>query len=451
MTGIGIGAEPVRPTRMRTVASASFVGAFLEWYDFNLYAIAAPLVLNQLFFPSQDPLIGTLAAFVTFGVGFIFRPVGALVFGHFGDRVGRKAMLVATLLIIGLSTFLVGVLPSYAAIGVWAPILLVVLRSVQGFGMGGEFGGAATVVVEYAPEGRRGLWGSLPQAGGPAGFLLGTALISLFSFLLPEQQFLAWGWRVPFLLSIVLLVVGLVIRLKILETPVFRELKDRGDESQLPLKDLLRRYPKNVVFACVARVAEAGSAKVFLVFAIAYLTTQLGLSQDVTLVGIAIYNAVAIALTPLFGIFADRVGSKRVYLTGLVLLALYVFPYFALINTQITALVWLALGLAPFTQHMMGAVEMPFLSELVGAKVRFTGLSVIYQLSAIVAGFLPALFTGLLVASGGSPWPVPAVMLGIAVLAFVCTTLLVRTGAGDLADEPDFATAPGHHPREAQQ
>lgn len=423
--------EHGRPVRMRTVATASFVGAFLEWYDFNLYAIAAPLVLNQLFFPAEDPLIGTLAAFVTFGVGFIFRPIGGLVFGHFGDRVGRKAMLVATLLIIGVATFLVGVLPTYATIGVWAPILLVVLRMAQGFGLGGEFGGAATVVVEYAPADRRGLWGSLPQAGGPAGFLLGTALISLFSAVLSDEQFLTWGWRVPFLLSIVLLVVGLVIRLKLLETPAFRQMKERGGESTLPLKDLLRRYPRNVVFACVARVAEAGSAKVFLVFAIAYLTTNLGLSQGVTLTGIMIYNAVAIVLTPFFGALADRIGTKRVYMTGLVLLVLYVFPYFWIISTEIPALIWMALALAPLTQHMMGSVEMPFLSELVGTQVRFSGLSVIYQMSAIIAGFLPAMFTGLLVLSGGSPWPVAAAMLGIAALAFVCTKLLVGEGDDD--------------------
>ena len=442
------GAEARQGVPTRTVASATFVGAFLEWYDFNLYAIAAPLVLNQLFFPTADPLIGTLAAFITFGIGFVFRPLGGFVFGHLGDKVGRKSMLIATLLIIGVSTFLVGVLPPYAQIGIWAPILLTLLRVVQGFGMGGEFGGAATVIVEHAPKNRRGFWGSLPQAGGPAGFLVGTVVIGLFSALLTDQQFLSWGWRVPFLLSIVLLGVGLFIRLKILETPAFRQMKERGSESTLPVKDLFRTYPRNTIFATMARVAEAGSAKIFLVFAIGYLTTQVGLSRDVTLTGIAIYNSVAILLTPVFGILADRVGSRRVYMTGLVLLLLYIFPYFWILNTGIPELVWLALALAPLTQHMMGSVEMPFLAELVGTRVRFTGLSVIYQLSAIIAGFLPAIFTALLAVSDGSPWLAAATMFGIAAVALVCTRLLTRTFADDLSggatEEVGNKLQPGH-------
>jgi MFS family permease len=413
---------------MRKVAAASFVGAFLEWYDFNLYAVATPLVFAKLFFPASDPLTANLLAFVTFGVGFVFRPIGGIVFGHFGDRIGRKATLVATLLTIGLATFCMGLLPSYAAIGVGAPILLIALRVIQGFGLGGEFGGAATLIAENAPPGRRGFWGSLPQMGGPCGFLLGTALMALFTGVLPGSAFLAWGWRVPFLISIALMVAGLVIRLKILETPAFRQMTEQGARSGFPLGEVIRRYPKNLLLAIIARLAEGGSSQVFLVFVVAYLTTSVGISAGISVAGVALYNAVSIVIIPVFGTLADRVGLRRIYIIGLVILVLFVFPYFWLLDSKVSALILLAMGLAPFAQNVMASVEVPFLAELVGTKVRYSGLSVIYQASAIIAGFVPAFFTWLLGKSGGAAWPIAGIVVVVGLLAIWCVTRLTRLG-----------------------
>jgi len=411
---------------MGKIASASFVGAFLEWYDFNLYAVATPLVFAKLFFPESDPLTANLLSFLTFGVGFIFRPIGGIVFGHLGDRIGRKATLVGTLLTIGLATFCMGLLPSYAAIGIAAPLLLVALRIIQGFGLGGEFGGAATLIAENAPRDRRGFWGSLPQMGGPCGFLLGTLLMGLFNGVLSDAQFLSWGWRIPFLLSIALMVAGLIIRLKIMETPAFRELTERGERATFPLGQVIRQYPKNLVLAIVARLAEGGSSQVFLVFVTAYLTTAVGISAGISVTGVALYNAVSIVIIPIFGALSDRFGLRKIYLTGLVILVLFAFPYFWLLDSKSTALILLAMCIAPFAQNVMASVEVPFLSELVGTKVRYSGLSVIYQASAIIAGFVPAFFTWVLSKSGGEAWPIATIMMGVALLAILCVMGLTR-------------------------
>lgn len=277
----------VSENSIRKVALASFIGTAIEWYDYFLYGTAAALVFGTLFFPDSDPAIGTLLAFATFGVGFFARPLGGIVFGHFGDKVGRKAMLVTTLLIMGIATTLIGFLPTYATIGVWAPILLVALRILQGFGVGGEWGGAVLMAVEHSPRGRRGFYGSWPQMGVPAGLLLGTAMLYLFA-LLPEEQFLSWGWRVPFLLSIVLVGVGLYIRLAIEESPAFQRVQESNTTARMPIIDVLRTYPKAVLIAMGLRVAENGSFYVFSVFVLAYVTSQLGLPNSTILIGVMI-------------------------------------------------------------------------------------------------------------------------------------------------------------------
>lgn len=419
-------ARPTTDTPMGKIAAASFVGAFLEWYDFNLFAVATPLVFAKLFFPASDPLTGSLLGFLAFGVGFIFRPIGGIVFGHFGDRIGRKATLVGTLVTIGVATFCMGLLPTYAAVGVAAPLLLVALRVIQGFGLGGEFGGAATLIAENAPRERRGFWGSLPQMGGPCGFLLGTALMGLFNGVLTADQFAAWGWRIPFLLSIALMITGLIIRLKIMETAAFRELSERGERSRFPLGRLIVRYPKNLVLAIVARFAEGGSSQVFLVFVVTYLTAAGGISPGIAVTGVALYNAVSIVIIPVFGSLSDRFGLRRIYLVGLVILVLFAFPYFWLLDTKSTVLILLAMGLAPFAQNVMASVQVPFLSELVGTTVRYSGLSVIYQASAIVAGFVPAVLTWLLGAAGNEAWPIAATMMIVGLLAIGCVLGLTR-------------------------
>src|SRR3954463_15137300 len=264
--------DAVQTSDIRQVLGASFIGTTIEWYDFFLYGTAATLVFGQLFFPTGDPLISTLSALGTFAVGFVARPLGGIIFGHYGDKLGRKAVLVLTLTMMGAATFLIGCLPTYESIGVLAPILLVVLRIIQGLGVGGEWGGAALMAVEYAPENRRGFFGSWPQMGVPAGLLLANGVFFGMASLLTEEQFFDWGWRIPFLLSIVLVGVGLFIRLRLLETPAFSEVQESHTEAQMPIMDVLRNYPKNVLLAIGARVASDGSFYVFTIFILDYAT-----------------------------------------------------------------------------------------------------------------------------------------------------------------------------------
>src|ERR671938_1053283 len=285
---------------IRQVLGASFIGTTIEWYDFFLYGTAATLVFGQLFFPGGDPLISTLSALGTFAVGFVVRPLGGIIFGHFGDRLGRKATLVLTLTMMGAATFLIGLLPTFDQLGVLAPILLVLLRTIQGLGVGGEWGGAALMTVEYAPEDKRGYYGSWPQMGVPAGLLLATGVFGAVSFL-PNEQFLAWGWRIPFLLSIILVGVGLFIRARLLETPSFREVQESHTEALMPVIEVFRNYPKNVFLAIGARVASDGSFYVFSVFILDYATRTLGLERWVILTGISVACALELFTIPLFG------------------------------------------------------------------------------------------------------------------------------------------------------
>ena len=300
---------------IRQVAIASLVGTALEWYDYFLYGTAAALIFNQLFFPEADPLVGTLLAFATFGVGFGTRPIGGLVFGHFGDKMGRKGMLVITLMIMGLATCAIGLMPTYETIGIWAPIMLVVLRLVQGFGVGGEWGGAVLMAVEHAPTGRRGYYGSWPQMGVPAGLVLSTLVFAAFEQL-PEEQFLAWGWRIPFLLSIILVTVGLYVRLRLMESPAFREVEETHTEASMPILDVLRTYPKNVLLAMGARVGDNMLFYIFTVFVLTYVTEELGLPESLALIGVSIGAGLEFFAIPFFGALSDRIGRRPVYMGG---------------------------------------------------------------------------------------------------------------------------------------
>jgi MHS family shikimate/dehydroshikimate transporter-like MFS transporter len=380
------GEDRGQTSSIRPVIVSSFIGTTIEWYDFFLYGTAAALVFNQLFFPSFEPLAGTLAAFGTYAVGFAARPLGGVVFGHYGDKIGRKAMLVLALLIMGVATFLMGLLPTYESVGVVAPILLVALRFIQGIGVGGEWGGAVLMAVEHSPQGRRGYYGSWPQMGVPAGLLLANLVFFASSSYIPEEQFLAWGWRIPFLVSIVLVGVGLFIRLRLLETPAFQQVQESGTEAPMPIIDVLRTYPKNVLLAMGMRIAENGTFYVLTVFVLTYVAGQLGLDQNTGLIGVLIAAALGLLTIPLFGALSDKIGRRRVYLIGAVFSLVFAFPFFWMLNTGSPVLIWLAIVLGVNIGHdAMYGPQAAFFSELFGTRVRYSGASLGYQLASVLA------------------------------------------------------------------
>lgn len=414
------------------VVLASFIGTTIEWYDFFLYGTAAALVFGELFFPTLDPLAGTMASFATYAVGFFARPVGGIVFGHFGDRMGRKSMLVTTLMLMGMATFLIGVLPTYDQIGVAAPMLLVLLRFVQGFGVGGEWGGAVLMAVEHGHAGRRGLYASWVQAGVPAGLLLATAVFNLFS-LLPDEEFLSWGWRVPFLLGIALLAVGMFIRIQVFESPVFAKAREQKPPPPVPLFDVLRRYPRNILLAMGARFAENGSFYVFTVFVLSYATVELGVDKNVILNGVLVASAIQFFIIPAFGILSDKLGRRPVYLAGALGLALYALPFFWLVNVGSGWAITLAIVLGMIVHAAMYAPQAAFFSELFGTDVRYTGASIGYQLASPLAGGLaPLIATALLQWSGGEPWPVAVYMIVFATITLVSVWLAAETHRAEL-------------------
>lgn len=430
------GEDTGQRTSINQVALTGFIGATVEWYDFFLYGTAAALIFGPLFFPSFDPAVGTIIALGSFAVGYISRPIGGIIFGHFGDRIGRKTMLILTLLIMGVATFLIGLMPTYGAIGIWAPILLITLRFFQGIGIGGEWGGAVLLVVEHAPEDKRGFYGSWVQVGALSGLLLGTGAFAIATTMLTQEQFLAWGWRVPFLISIVLVGVGLFIRLKILETPVFSQIKEEGTEAQMPIIEVFRNYPKNILITMGARLSEGQTFNIFAVVAIVYVVDQLGLPRSVILTGILIAAAIECVTIPAFGALSDRIGRRPVYMGGAAFCALFAFPFFWLLNTENSLLVWLApVGLAVGHSAMWGP-QAAFFSEAFGTRVRYSGTSFVYQFSGLVASAVtPAIAVTLLALAGGSPWLVAVFVIVYAGISFFSTYMATETFQSDITKE----------------
>jgi metabolite-proton symporter len=410
---------------VRPVALASFVGTTIEWYDFFLYGTAAALVFNRLYFPNFDPLTGTLASFGTYSVGFVARPVGAIVVGHYGDRVGRKSMLVLTLVVMGVATFAIGLLPTYEQIGVWAPVALVALRLAQGFGVGGEWGGAVLMAVEHAPAGSRGFFGSFPQVGVPAGLLLSTAVFAWFARL-PEDQFLSWGWRVPFLVSILLVGIGLAIRLRLQETPAFARVKQERIEARRPIVDVLQHHWREVVLAIGARFAENGAFYIYTVFSLVYGTQHSGVDRQTVLNGILIGAAGALVSIPLAGALSDRLGRRPVYLFGAIVTGLFTYPFFWLMDTGAATLVWLAIaGGLVFGHSPMYGPQAAFFAELFGTRVRYSGASLGSQLASVLAGGLsPFIATALLPYGRGA---LAAYVIGMSVITIVAILLASET------------------------
>jgi len=410
------------------VATASMIGTLIEWYDYFLYGTAAALVFNKIFFPSLDPAAGTIAAFATFAIGFIARPIGGIIFGHFGDRTGRKKMLYLSLLIMGIGTALIGVMPTYAQVGIWAPILLVVLRLAQGFGLGGNWGGAVLMAVEHAPANRRGFYGSWPQLGAPAGLVLGTLAMMIFAKM-PNDQFMSWGWRVPFLISIVLVAVGLYVRMKIAESPVFEKVKESKQEAKLPIVEAVTKHWKNMLLAMGARFAENGVFYIFATFSIAYAVGTLKLSRASILTGVLVAAAIETFTIPLFGLLSDKIGRKPVYMFGAVFSGLLAFPFFWLFKSMVPEVGWigLILGLAVGHAAMYGP-QASFFSELFSSRLRYSGTSLGYQLASIFAGALsPLIATALLIAIPGATWPVSLYIVALALITIVSLVIASET------------------------
>jgi metabolite-proton symporter len=434
--------RPSRPTIVKVVAS-SMIGTTVEWYDFFLYGVAAAAVFPAVFFPSGDPTVGTLLALGTFAIGFIARPLGGLVFGHYGDRLGRKKLLVVSLLMMGFATFAIGLLPGYATIGVAAPLLLVVLRLIQGFALGGEWGGAVLIVSEHGDPARRGYWASWPQAGVPVGQLLANGLLALMAVFQSEEAFQSWGWRIPFLLSAVLVLVGLYIRLAVEESPVFRAAQQKaeaeaakGTADAMPIVQVLRRYPREVLTAMGARFAENVSYYIFTVVVVTYLATRFETSSAFTLNAVLIGAAVHFVSIPLWGALSDRIGRRPVYLIGAVGVGVWAFVFFALIDTQDFALTAIAVTVGLVLHGAMYGPQAAFLSELFGTKVRYSGVSIGYQLASIVAGGLAPLIAVALLARFGSGYAIAIYVAASAVISIVAVATYSETRHRDLADDP---------------
>jgi MHS family shikimate/dehydroshikimate transporter-like MFS transporter len=424
---------PAATNTIRTAAFASAIGTTIEWYDFFLYGVVTPLVFNKLFFPNYDAFIGTLLAYTTFFVGFISRPIGGIIFGHFGDRIGRRTVLVLTLVIMGLATFLIGLLPTYGQVGVLAPILLLVLRVFQGIGIGGEWGGAVLMAIEHSPDGKRGFYGSWPQIGVPAGLLLSSAVVALLS-LQPDAEFLAWGWRVAFLLSAVLVAVGLYIRLKLFETPAFALVKEMGQQAAVPFMDLIRTHPRNVLLGLGARYIEGVTFNTFGVFIIAYVTTALGQTRQVALTAVIIASLLMIVMLPIFGTLSDRYGRRVVFGLGALAIGLLVFPAFWLMEMRSPVLIWIAVAIPfAFVYPAVYGPEAALFAELFDTRVRYSGVSFVYQFSGIFAsGLTPILATAFLQMGGNQPWLFCLYVLLVSLVSAVSVYLMQDTHRRDI-------------------
>ncbi|GAA1656174.1 MFS transporter [Fodinicola feengrottensis] len=438
-----------RPAGIRTILTASLVGTTVEWYDFFLYSTAAALVFPGLFFPSQNPLVSTLLSFGTFTVGFVARPVGGVLFGHIGDRLGRKRTLVITMVAMGVSTALIGLLPSYQQIGLAAPALLLVLRILQGLAVGGEWGGAVLLAVENAPPGRHGRYGSVPQIGLGLGLALGTGVFTLLGQTLGSDAFRSVGWRAAFVLSLLLVVVGLVVRLRVLETPAFRDLAERGDTSAVPIRELfqLPRHRRNVLLGLLTRWGEGASFNTWGVFVITYATASVHLPRTDVLVAVTVSALVMAAMAPVAGQLADRFSRRLVFGVGVASFGLTVVPSFAVLQTGQSWVLFAVVGVQLGIWYgLMTGAESTLFAELFDTKVRYTGMSLVFQGSGIYAsGLTPVILTALLAVGGGTPWLAAGYLALTAVISLVAVRAIRPTettlAALETRDEQPLAGA----------
>jgi MFS family permease len=421
--------------QLRRAIIASTVGTTIEWYDFLLYSVVTGLVFGKLFFPESDPLVGVLQAFAVYTVGFIARPIGAAIFGHYGDRIGRKAALIATLLITGLATFVVGLVPGYEAIGIWGAMILTIIRFIQGIGVGGEWGGSVLLAMEWARTNKhRGFITSWPQFGGPAGLLLANLAVLVFSAI-SGDQFLVWGWRIPFLLSIVMVGVGLYIRLGILETPIFRRLVAEDRIERAPAIEVIKRQPKEVILAALVRMGEQAPAYIYLAFVFAYGTQVLHTSRDFLLTALIAAGLVSFVTIPLAGHLSDRFGRKRIYLIGSVATGIFGFIYFAMLNTVVPGWMFLAIVLSFVPHDLMYGPQAALIAECFTARLRYSGSSIGYQLASVIAGGPAPLIATALLALTGSGYVIAGYIAFCAVVSIIATVLMPDYTNRDISQE----------------
>ncbi len=413
-------------TNRRRAVIASTVGTTIEWYDFFLYGTAAALVFPKIFFPGDSEFAGVLASFSTLFVGFAARPIGAAIFGHYGDRVGRKAILVTTLMLMGIATFLIGLLPGAGSIGIAAPVLLVLLRILQGIGVGGEWGGSVLMSMEWGAKGRRGLMASFPQLGVPMGLLLSTAMVKVMNGLVSPEAFLSWGWRVPFLVSFVLVLIGLYVRLKVLESPEFTEVKRTNSIVKRPFVDVVRKHPREILTSAFVRLSEQAPFYLFITFVLTYGTKELKMAQGELLNYTLIAAALGLVSVPFFGHLSDLFGRRLIYGLGIIGTAVYAFPYFGLLNTKSAGLVLLAIVLSLVFHDMQYGPQAALIAESFGTNLRYSGAGIGYQLASVIAGGPAPLIAAAILQSTGSSSGISWYIIGCCVVAFGALLLMPR-------------------------
>jgi metabolite-proton symporter len=442
-TTAALGALPESEQRrqLRRAVIASTVGTTIEWYDFFLYSIVTGLIFAKLYFPNSDPLVGTLQAFAIYAVGFVARPVGAAIFGHYGDRIGRKSTLIATLLVMGLATFAVAFVPTYESIGIWGAVLLTILRFIQGVGVGGEWGGSVLMSMEWTKtNAHRGFAASWPQFGVPAGLFLANLVVLAFSQM-SGDAFLSWGWRVPFALSIVLIAIGLYIRLRILETPVFAKLVSEKRIEKTPILEVIRRQPKEIILSALLRMAEQAPFYIFTAFVFSYGTTALKESKDFLLVAVLAASVLSFFSIPFFGHLSDRIGRKRMYLIGALIMGVFGFVYFALLDTLSPFWIFVAIVLSLIPHDMMYGPQAALIAEAFTGRLRYSGASLGYQLASVIAGGPAPLIAAALFAHYHSGYAIAWYIAICAVLSLISTAMIGDYTNKDISSERHWSRA----------